>query len=246
MPRQGYAAFGLSIDTLWTWALQRAGRIAAYCFNPHPGGVRFALAPPPDRVLSPPRHIAEVRTSLPQNGKCAAARARKSLAPAHEPAGPSRPAYGGVRLQGSGFHKRVAHPSLSSAKNSPTARSRLRRSVLAGRKGRARHRHRSGLKIPPRPLSAPASPAKAGHVPCFIGPPALQKSAPDYRRLHPLRDARLGTCEEKKRPGAVPGRRFAASGQIHDHLFTRIFDLWWTPYSRLRASSVTCASMRSF
>jgi hypothetical protein len=84
---------------------------------------------------------------------------------------------------GFSFHKRVARPSLSSAKNSPTARSRLRRSVLAGRKVRARHRHRSGLKIPPRPLSAPATPAKAGHAPCFIGPPALQKSAPEYRCL---------------------------------------------------------------
>jgi hypothetical protein len=84
---------------------------------------------------------------------------------------------------GFSFHKRVARPSLSSAKNSPTARSRLRRSVLAGRKVRARHRHRSGLKIPARPLLAPATPAKAGHAPCFIGPPALQKSAPEYRRL---------------------------------------------------------------
>ena len=55
--------------------------------------------------------------------------------------------------------------------------------VLAGRKGRASHRHRSGLKIPARPLLAPATPAKAGHAPCFIGPPALQKSAPEYRRL---------------------------------------------------------------
>jgi hypothetical protein len=33
-------------------------------------------------------------------------------------------------------------------------------------------------------------PPLAGHDPCFIGPPALQKSAPDYRRLHPLRGLR--------------------------------------------------------
>ena len=33
-------------------------------------------------------------------------------------------------------------------------------------------------------------PPLAGHAPCFIGPPALQKSAPEYRRLHPLRGLR--------------------------------------------------------
>jgi hypothetical protein len=65
--------------------------------------------------------------------------------------------------------------------------------VLAGRKGRASHRHRSGLKIPARPLSAPATPAKAGHAPCFIGPPALQKSAPDYRRLPATRPSDKST-----------------------------------------------------
>ncbi len=193
-------------------ALQRAGRLAAYCFNPHPYVVRFALATPPDRTLSPPRHIAEVRTSPPQNGKCAAARARKSLAHASEPAGPSRPATRGpppgLRFPQT---RRSARPFQA-----PRTRLRLEAAfgglVLAGRKGRASHRHRSGLKIPARPLSAPATPAKAGHAPCFIGPPALQKSAPEYRRL--------------------PATRPPVS--------------LWTPQSRLRASSVTCASMRSF
>ena len=56
---------------------------------------------PPDRELSPSRHIAAVRTSPPQNGKYATARARKSLAPAHEPSGSSRPAGGGIRPMGS-------------------------------------------------------------------------------------------------------------------------------------------------
>ena len=91
-PGRRYAASGLSIDTLLSRALQRAVRIAAYCSNFHPCGVRFALATPTDRALSPSRHIAEVRTSPPQNGKYATARARKSLAPAHEPSGSTRAA----------------------------------------------------------------------------------------------------------------------------------------------------------
>jgi hypothetical protein len=147
VPRRGFAprpsVFLLStysqdlrsrVNTLFTRALQRAGRLAAYCSNPHTGGGRFALATPPDRTLSPPRHIAEVRTSPPQNGKYAAARVRKSLTHAAEPAGPTRAAGGGIRLQCSGFHKRVARPSLSSArrKNSPTARSPASRLRFAG------------------------------------------------------------------------------------------------------------------
>jgi hypothetical protein len=42
--------------------------------------------------------------------------------------------------------------------------------VLAGRKGRASHRHRSGLKIPARPLSAPATPAVGGARPLLHWP----------------------------------------------------------------------------
>ena len=159
----------------------------------------------PDRTLSPPRHIAEVRTSPPQNSKYAAARARKSLAHAAEPAGPSRAAGGGIRLQCSGFHKRIARPSLSSArrKNSPTARSRLRRSVLAGRKGRARHRHRSGLKIPARPLSAPASPAVGGARPLLHWPASPWVRA---RRTTGacIRSATPVPAPAKKRKGQVP------------------------------------------
>ena len=150
------------MDTLWTRALQRAVRLAAYCSNFHPCGVRFALAPPPDRELSPPRHIAAVRTSPPQNGKYATARARKSLAPAHEPAGPSRAAKA-ASAPWSQFPqtRRSERPFQAPRKNS-VGGSRPRSPafaglVLAGRKGRASHRHRSGLKIPPRPLSAPAS-----------------------------------------------------------------------------------------
>ena len=104
-------------------------------------------------------------------------------------------------------------PSLSSAKNSPTARSRLRRSVLAGRKGRASHRHRSGLKIPARPLAAPASPAVGGARPLLHWP-----ASPSEER------AGLPALASATRPS--------------------VFLL--TPQSPLRASSVTCASMRNF
>jgi len=161
-PRLRFAAFGLFMDPLWTRALQRAVRLAAYCSNFHPWGVRFALAPPPDRELSPSRHIAAVRTSPPQNGKYATARARKSLAHAHEPAGPSRAAKAAsapwVQFPQT---RRSARPFQAPRKNS-VGSSRPRSPafaglVLAGRKGHASHRHRSGLKIPPRPLSAPAS-----------------------------------------------------------------------------------------
>ena len=144
--------------------------MASKCSNPHPGVVRFALAPPPDRTLSPPRHIAEVRTSPPQNGKCAAARARKSLAHASEPAGPSRPATRGpppgLRFPQT---RRSVRPFQA-----PRTRLRLEAAfgglVLAGRKVRASHRQRSGLKIPPRPLAAPASPALGGARPLLHWP----------------------------------------------------------------------------
>ena len=161
----------------------------------------------------------------------------------------------GVRLQGCGFHKRVV-PSVPFKRQELVPPGRDSKPCFAITLRRVRYWRAArvvpvtaigpGSKFRPDRCRRLLRPPLAGHAPCFIGPPALQKSAPDYRRLHPLRDARLGTCEEKKRPGAVPGRRYAASGQIHDHLFTRIFDLGWTPYSRLRASSVTCASMRSF
>jgi hypothetical protein len=117
----------------------------------------------------------------------------------------------------------VVRPSLSSAKNSPTARSRLRRSVLADRKGRASHRHRSGLKIPPRPLAAPASPAVGGSRPLLHWP----------------------ASSSEERAGLPALARYAAFGQIHDHLFTRIFDPGWTPNSRLRASRVVCSLVQS-
>ena len=92
-------------------------------------------------------------------------------------------------------------PSLSSArrKNSPTARSPASRLRFAG----------SGTGGPqgdvPVTAIGPASkfrpdrcrrllrPPLAGHAPCFIGPPALQKSAPDYRRLPATRPSGKST-----------------------------------------------------
>jgi len=64
-----------------------------------------------------------------------------------------------------GIRIRVQFPQTRrSARSFQAPRTRLRLeaayggSVLAGRKGCASHRHRSGLKIPPRPLSAPVTP----------------------------------------------------------------------------------------
>ena len=98
----------------------------------------------------------------PQNGKIATARVRESLTHAHEPAGPSRAAKA-ASAPWSQFPqtRRSARPFQAPRKNS-VGSSRPRSPafaglVLAGRKGHASHRHRSGLKIPPRPLSAPAS-----------------------------------------------------------------------------------------
>jgi hypothetical protein len=182
VPRQGYAASGLSIDTLWTQGASKGRSDRRLLFQLSPmkrplrardpsGSCAFAVAPycggsyltPAKWQIRDGSCSQKPRTRSRTVGVVSSRRRRD---PPH----------------GFSFHKRVARPSLSSAKNSPTARSRLRRSVLSGRKVRARHRHRSGLKIPARPLSAPATPAKAGHAPCFIGPPALQKSAPEYRR----------------------------------------------------------------
>ncbi len=186
-PRLRFAAFGLSMDTLWTRALQRAVRLAAYCSNFHPCGVRFALAPPPDRELSPSRHIAAVRPSPPQNGKYATARARKSLAPAHEPAGPSRAARA-ASAPWSQFPqtRRSARPFHAPRKNS-VGSSRPRSPafaglVLAGRKGTC--------QSPPSVRAQNSAPTAVGacHAPCFIGPPAPQKSAaggPDQRCFPP-------------------------------------------------------------
>jgi len=85
--------------------------------------------------------------------------------------------------------------------------------VLAGRKGRASHRHRSGLKIPPRPLSAPASPAVGGARPLLHWPASPMEERAGF-------------------PALASATRPSVS--------------LLTPQSRLRASSVTCASMRSF
>ena len=65
-----------------------------------------------------------------------------------------------------GIRIRVQFPQTRrSARSFQAPRTRLRLeaayggSVLAGRKGCASHRHRSGLKIPPRPLSAAGMPS---------------------------------------------------------------------------------------
>ena len=62
--------------------------------------------------------------------------------------------------------------------------------VLAGRKGRARHRHRSGLKIPPRPLAAPASPAVGGARPLLHWPASPLEERAGVPALAPLRGLR--------------------------------------------------------
>ena len=174
VPRQGVAPRP-SVFLLTPYAPGRfKGPVGSPLFAPPLTLEASASRSRPHRIVCF-RRRAILRRFVPhprKMAKYAAARVRKSLTPAHEPAGPSRAAGGGIRLHGSGFHKRVARPSLSSArrKNSPTARSRLRRSVLAGRKRRASHRHRFGLKIPARPLSAPASPAVGGARPLLHWP----------------------------------------------------------------------------
>ena len=204
--------FGLSIDTLWTPGASKGRSARRLLFQSSPlrrplrardptGSDAFAAAPYCGGSYLTPAKWQMCGGSCSQKPRT---RVRTG--------GAVSPRYAGSASRVAVSTNASVRPSLSSAKNSPTARSRLRRSVLSGRKVRARHRHRSGLKIPARPLSAPATPAKAGHAPCFIGPPALQKSAPEYRRL--------------------PATRPPVS--------------LWTPQSRLRASSVTCASMRSF
>ena len=62
--------------------------------------------------------------------------------------------------------------------------------VLAGRKGRASHRHRSGLKIPPRPLSAPASPAVGGARTLLHWPASPLEERAGVPALAPLRGLR--------------------------------------------------------
>ena len=160
------------------------------------------------RFVPHPRKIA----------KYAAARARKSLAHASEPVGPSRPAYGGVRLQGCGFHKRVG-PSVPFKRQELAYGSKPCFAITL-----RRVRYWRAARVVPVTAIGPASkfrpdrwrrllrPPLAGHAPCFIGPPALWKSAPDYRRL----------------------------------TATRPSVSLLTPQAQRSASSVTCASMRNF
>jgi len=141
---------------------------------------------------------------------------------------------GAVSPRSAGSASRVAvstnasvRPSLSSAKNSPTTRSRLRRSVLAGRKGRASHRHRSGLKIPARPLSAPASPAVGGSRPLLhwpaspleerAGVPALDSATrPSVILLTPQSRLRASsvTCSSACRSYSLPSSGWP-TGSLH-------------------------------
>ena len=65
--------------------------------------------------------------------------------------------------------------------------------VLAGRKGRASHRHRSGLKIPARPLAAPASPAVGGARPLLHWPASPLKERAGVPALAPLRGLRTNS-----------------------------------------------------
>jgi hypothetical protein len=91
-PRLRFAASGLSIDTLWTQALQRSVRIAAFCSNRHAEASASRSRP---RRIGRFRRRAILRRFVPhprKMAKYAAARARKSLAPASEPLGPSRAA----------------------------------------------------------------------------------------------------------------------------------------------------------
>jgi hypothetical protein len=91
---------------------------------------------------SPPRHGSNSAGSLTRTNR------RDRLVPLR-----------GIRRPGSGFHNGVAPPvpfkrlhTLACWLEAPTA------VEMAGRKGRASHRHRSGLKIPARPLSATVTP----------------------------------------------------------------------------------------
>ena len=65
----------------------------------------------------------------------------------------------GIRHLGSGFHNGVAPPVPFKRLHTLACwLEGLPAAEMAGRKDRASHRHRSGLKIPARPLSAPVTP----------------------------------------------------------------------------------------
>ena len=104
-------------------------------------------------------------------------------------------------------------PSLSSAKNSPTARSRLRRFGTGGPQG--------SCQSPPsvRPQNSGPTAVGACYARRWRGTPLASLARQPYGR------ARRGT-------GACTA--------------TRPSDSLLTPQAQLRASSVTCASMRSF
>jgi len=95
----------------------------------------------------------------------------------------------GVRLQGCGFHKRVG-PSVPFKRQELAYGSKPCFAITL-----RRVRYWRAARVVPVTAIGPASkfrpdrwrrllrPPLAGHAPCFIGPPALWKSAPDYRRL---------------------------------------------------------------
>ena len=84
-----------------------------------------------------------------------------------------------TRLQSSGFHNSVAPsaPFKRPRKNSPTARSAYGVGNGEPARDRASHRHRSGLKIPARPLSAPVTPLASigspSSINCAAGGPEM-------------------------------------------------------------------------
>ena len=198
VPRRGFA----SRPSVFSWTPYGPGRFKGPFGSPliAPTFTHGASASRsrPHRIMSF-RRRAILRRFVPhprKMAKYAAARARKSLAHASEPAGPSRPAYGGVRLQGCGFHKRVG-PSVPFKRqelaygSKPCFAITLRR-VRYWRAARAVPVTAigPGSKFRPDRCRRLLRPPLAGHAPCFIGPPALWKSAPDFRRLHPLRGLR--------------------------------------------------------
>jgi hypothetical protein len=142
---------------------KNGSRLASKCSNFHPWGVRFALAT--HRIVSF-RRRAILRRFVPLPRKMANTR-RLVLAKASHTHTNRRgrlvpPTAGSAPWVQFPQTRRAARPFQAPRKNS-VGSSRPRSPafaglVLAGRKGRASHRHRSGLKIPPRPLSAPVTP----------------------------------------------------------------------------------------
>jgi len=102
--------------------------------------------------------------------------------------------------------------------------------VLAGRKGRASHRHRSGLKIPARPLSAPATPAVGGARPLLhrpassseerAGVPALDSATrPSVSLLTPQSQLRASsvTYSSACRSYSLPSSGWPTGSLHHKH-----------------------------